>query len=524
MRIPLFRVVVALPLSIALMAGCSRPQTGEAGARAALDDAAEVMGGWEALRAVQSQRIVSNGTSFEPTQGLRPGQSREVNTFSETVTVDFGRSAMRIDFKGQRTYPASGPLEFTEVFEGQNGMLEQADASGVVSPVRLHPSRHAARLRDLNRMPARVLIAASGASGLNRADREVAGVMYQVITYQDGPHSVELLIDAATQLPERVVYVEDDPLFGDTRNEWVWSDWLDVRSIRWPHAEERRVNGRAIRRTKVTELAVNPQTAADTFVVADAALQEPARGEWIASEWTLRRAAMGVGFQDFARPQNVELEMVAPGVYHARGGTHHSLVVEMSDHLMVIEAPLFEERSQAVISAIKERVPGKPIRYVMMSHHHNDHSGGIRAYAAEGATVIAHASNVDFVREVLTHAKTVRPDALAIVQSKGAAPPAIDAVEGMKEYTDGTRVVRVYTIPNDAHAEGMLAAYLPAERIIFTSDLYSPAPGGKVDPSNANARALYTAVKTLGLNVDRVVAGHGVIGQFRDLAAVMGKG
>jgi len=515
--------VVALSGSTLLL-GCSAPQTGEAGARAALDDAAEAMGGWEALRAVQSQRIVSQGTSWEPTQGLRPSETREVNTFAETVTVDFGRSAVRIGFKGQRTYPASGPLEFTEVIEGQNGMLEQADAAGVVSPVRLHPSRHATRLRDLNRMPARVLIAAGGSSGLNRADRAVDGVMYQVVTYQDGGQSVELLIDSATQLPARVVYMEDDPLLGDTRNEWAWSDWREVGGVRLPHAEERRVNGLAIRRTTVTEMANNPQVASDAFAVADTALQQPAVGERIASEWTLRRAAMGVGFQDFARPQSVELEMVAPGVYHARGSTHHSLIVEMSDHLMVIEAPLFEERSQAVIAAIKERVPGKPIRYVMMSHHHNDHSGGLRAYAAEGATVIAHAGNVDFVRGMLTHTKTVRPDALALVQSKGAAPPAIDAVETMKEYTDGRRVVRVYTIPNDAHAQGMLAAYLPAERIIFTSDLYSPAPGGKVDPSNANARAFYTAVKTLGLNVDRVVAGHGVIGLFRDLAAVMAKG
>ncbi|MBI3047500.1 MAG: hypothetical protein HYY76_04235 [Acidobacteria bacterium] len=93
-----------------------------------------------------------------------------------------------------------------------------------------------------------------------------------------------------------------------------------------------------------------------------------------------------------------------------------------------------------------------------------------------------------------------------------------------KEYTDGSRVVQVHTIPNTAHAQGMLAAYLPMERIIFVSDLYSPAPGARVDPSNANARTFYTAVKALGLNVDRVVGGHGAVGPFRDLAAAMEKG
>lgn len=518
--------LVVLSISTALVLGCSGPQTGQAGAQRALDDAAEAMGGWEAVRAIQTQRLASKGSSFEPMQGMQPGETRQVNSFSETVTIDFGRSAVRIAFDGQRTYPASGPLSFVEIVDGQNGSLEQADAAGIVSPVRLHASRHAARLRDLNRVPARVLTTASQASGLNRVpDRAIDGVTYQVVTYQDAGQAVELLIDASTHLPARIAYLEDDPLLGDTRNEWVWSDWREVGGVRLPHSEERRVNGLVIRTATITEVQNNPTAASNAFAIPDAARQQPEAGERIVSEWTLRRAAMGVGFQDYGRPQTVELDMVAPGVFHARGGTHHSLIVEMTDHLMVIEAPLFEERSRAVINAIKEKLPAKPIRYVMVTHHHNDHSGGIRAYAAEGATVIAHASIVPFLQGVFTHAKTIRPDALALVQAKGSlANVPIDGVETMKEYTDGGRVVQVHAIPNSEHAQGMLAAYLPKERIIFVSDLYSPAPGGKVDPSNANARAFYMAVRALGLNVERVAGGHGVVGLFRDLAAAMEKG
>ncbi|MBI3047501.1 MAG: MBL fold metallo-hydrolase [Acidobacteria bacterium] len=384
MRLALFHPV-ALSISAAVIVGCAGPQTGEPGARRALDDAAEATGGSEALRAIQAQRLTSKGSSFEPMQGMQPDETRQVNSFSETVTVDFGRSAMRIAFEGQRTYPASGPLSFTEIVDGQNGSLEQADAAGVVSPVRLHASRHAARLRDLNRMPARVLTTASQAPGLNRLpDRAIDGVTYQVVTYQDAGQAVELLVDASTRLPARVAYLEDDPLLGDTRNEWVWSDWREVAGVRLPHREERRLNGRVIRSTTLTEVENNPAAATNAFAIPAAALQEPEVGERIVSEWTLRRAAMGVGFQDYGRPQNVELETVAPGVFHARGGTHHSLIVEMNDHLMVIEAPLFEERSRAVINATKQKLPAKPIRYVMVTHHHNDHSGGIRAYAAEG--------------------------------------------------------------------------------------------------------------------------------------------
>lgn len=524
MRVPYFGPVV-LSITLALTGGCSAPQTGEPGARRALDDAAAALGGWEALRAVQAQRITREGSSWEPMQGIQPGETRQVNSFSETVTVDFERSAIRIAFDGQRMYPASGPLSFTEIVDGQNGALEQADAAGVVSPARLHPSRHATRLRDLNRMPVRVLTTASQATGLNRTpDRTIDGVTYQIVTYEDAGQAVELHIDGSTHLPARVAYLEDDPLLGDTRNEWVWSDWRDVGGVRLPHSEEYQLNGLVIRRATMKEIQNNPAHPADTFAIADAARQEAEVGERIVSEWTLRRAAMGVGFQDFGRPQNVELERLAPGVFHARGGTHHSMIVEMKDHVVVVEAPLFEERSLAVINAIKKEVPGKPIKYVVVTHFHNDHSGGLRAYAAEGATVIAHASILPFLEGVLTRPKTIRPDVLVQANNGSASKTPLDGVDSMKTYTDGSRVVQVHTIPNAAHAQGMLAAYLPNERLIFVSDLYTPAPGAPVDPSNANARAFYTAVKALGLKVDRVVGGHGAVAPFRDLAAAMEKG
>jgi glyoxylase-like metal-dependent hydrolase (beta-lactamase superfamily II) len=516
--------LVALSMSVVSIVGCSGAQTGEPGAQRALDDAAEAMGGWDALRAVRAQRLASDGSDWEPMQAVQPGETRQINTFSETVTVDFERKAARIAFSAQRVYPAPSRLTFTEVIDGPDGALEQTSAAGVASLNRLHPSRYASRLRDLNRMPVRVLTTASQSAELNRvADQTIDGVTYQIVTYTDAGQTVELHINGSTHLPARVAYMEDDPLLGDTRNEWVWSDWRDVGGVRLPHSEEHQLNGLLIRRETNTDIQNNPAIPSNTFVIAEQARKEPEVGDRIVSEWTWRRAVMGVGFQDFARPQNVELEELAPGVFYARGGTHHSMIVEMKDHLMVFEAPLFEERSLAVIKAIKEKVPGKPIKYVMVTHFHNDHSGGIRAYAAEGATVVAHASIIPFLETVLTRPKTIRPDALALAQAGTSPNVALDGVATMKEYTDGSRVVQVHTIPN-AHAQGMLSPYLPKEGIIFVSDLVSPAPGTPVDPSNTNARAFYTAVKELGLKVDRIVGGHGTAGPFRDLATAMEKG
>lgn len=101
-------------------------------------------------------------------QAVQPGGTRQINTFSEAVTVDFERNAVRIALDGQRAYPAPGRLAFTDIIDGQNGALEQADAAGGTSSGPFNPSRHATRLRDVNRMPIRVLATASESAALDR--------------------------------------------------------------------------------------------------------------------------------------------------------------------------------------------------------------------------------------------------------------------------------------------------------------------------------------------------------------------
>ena len=227
---------------------------------------------------------------------------------------------------------------------------------------------------------------------------------------------------------------------------------------------------------------------------------------------------MGVGYQDFGREQKVDFVEVAKGVYQVTGSTHHSLAVEMKDHIVLIEAPLFEERSLAVIKALETKIPNKPIKYVVMTHFHIDHSGGIRAYAAKGATIVAHEDNLPFLKSVLSRAKTIRPDSLA---KAGSVTPKIEGAKGIKQLSDGERTIELREIPNP-HSAGMLAAYLPNEKLLFVSDLFTP--GTPVEATNTNginnAAALYSVLTDTKLNVDRIVGGHGEVAPLRDLAKV----
>jgi glyoxylase-like metal-dependent hydrolase (beta-lactamase superfamily II) len=511
-------LAIAFGLLMLLSACSSASPTGPDAARTLIDESAASMGGWDALNAVKAQELVMIGGDFEPMQAVTPnGDPRVINRFSENLVADFDKGRMRLTFDAIREYPNTLPIKFTEVIEGDAGMLETPDAKGVPVRERLHPSRLVTRLRDLRRLPVRLLHTAKGGAELTRlADKTDGKSTVRVIQFKDGNLPVEVQFDSFNNLPVRVIYTEDDPIYGDTLNELAFAEWREYSGVRLPQTMAFFVNGNKIREERARNVINNPKLDDASLAVAADIKAQASNGEPIVSQWPLRRVVMGVGYQDFGREQKVDIVQVAPGVYQVKGSTHHSLAVEMKDHIVVVEAPLFEERSLAVIKAIEAKIPGKPIKYLVMTHFHIDHSGGIRAYAAKGATILTQEGNVDFVKGVLSRPKTIRPDSLAKASN---AMPNVEGMKDMKSLTDGDRTIELREVQNP-HSSGMLVAYLPKEKVLFVSDLFTP--GTPVDPSNKNgvdnAAALNTALTGAKLDVARIVGGHGDIAPVADLA------
>jgi glyoxylase-like metal-dependent hydrolase (beta-lactamase superfamily II) len=180
----------------------------------------------------------------------------------------------------------------------------------------------------------------------------------------------------------------------------------------------------------------------------------------------------------------VNFTQLSPGIYHVTGDTHHSLVVEMKDYIIVVEAPLYQERSQAVIDEINKLWPSKPIRYIVQTHSHDDHIGGLRAYAADGAIVVTSDVSKHRVEQILNASHTIRPDMLQLLHPRQAM---IEYVSQKKIISDGNRSMEIYPVKN-SHADDMLAVYLPKEKILLDSDLYSP--GGSPAPFKIYAKQL----------------------------------
>lgn len=190
-------------------------------------------------------------------------------------------------------------------------------------------------------------------------------------------------------------------------------------------------------------------------------------------------------------------------MHKIQGVGHATIVVEMRDHVIAVEGPLYEARTAPLVKSIREKVPTKPIRYIIPTHHHLDHAGGIRAFMASGATVIASFSAKEFYSRVASAPHTRRPDSLE-KQQGGVVIEAFGG--GPRILTDGARRVEVYPLPT-SHAEDLVVIYLPAEKIVIEADHISPR-NGQVRAAPI-VKEFVTALDKLNLDVSTIVGIHG---------------
>jgi glyoxylase-like metal-dependent hydrolase (beta-lactamase superfamily II) len=212
------------------------------------------------------------------------------------------------------------------------------------------------------------------------------------------------------------------------------------------------------------------------------------------------------------------------------GGTHASVAVEFRDFITVIEAPLNEDRSLAVIAEVKKLIPNKPIRYLVSTHHHWDHLGGVRAYVQqEGVTIVLQQANHAYYAEVLwVRPWTLKPDRLALAPPEEVAEGYTFETVGQKYVlTDGTKVMEIYNVQGLAHAQGMLMAYLPKEKILVEADLFTPPAPNAPPPTTITpaSQTFYNNVQRLKLDVTTIAPIHGGrVYPWADFAKIVNSG
>lgn len=311
--------------------------------------------------------------------------------------------------------------------------------------------------------------------------QRIAGKPYSVVSWtppRKSPSGQDYKITGYVNdqnLIERVETWVEHPVLGDMHVEATYSNYRDFGGLKIPTRIVQKRAGIQTFEATIAEASANPANIAEL-------LQPPAPPAG-------RGAGPGAPPAGPAAPPAVQSEKMGEGVYRITGG-YVALAVEFRDHVVVLEGGQPEARGLAVIGEVKRLFPNKPIRYVVNTHAHFDHSGGLAPFAAEGVTIITHDNNRTFLEKALSAPRTLLGDALA----KSNRKPKVEGAGTKRALTDGTQMIELHYIQGLEHSDGMLVAFLPKEKILFTGDFNIPAAGQPVSP----------AIKTLVDNVDRL--------------------
>jgi glyoxylase-like metal-dependent hydrolase (beta-lactamase superfamily II) len=201
------------------------------------------------------------------------------------------------------------------------------------------------------------------------------------------------------------------------------------------------------------------------------------------------------------------------------GGTHNSVIVEQGSGVVVIEAPLNEQRSEAVIARVRALFPGKPITAVVNTHSHFDHAGGLRTYVDEGIPVVTLERNAAYYRKAWAAPRTLNPDRLA----KSGKTPTFRTFTDTLRLDDAVHPLDLYAIQGSGHNDVIAMAYLPRDKMLVEADVWTPTPPGAAPPKVVNPLwvNLYDNVRRLNLDVQRVAPLHGAVQDFATLRAAV---
>ncbi len=485
----MLRTTVALILLAAAAAhAADNPETmaerSQTKAREVLDRAVAANGGAEALRDVEVVRLRLTGETYPRLQMTTPAPPFEGGQFDETLLVDLENNRLRLEqkasgfgFDGDNT---------VAIVDGQGNAYD--NRAKTVTPIPAEQATQQQFIQYHRRLPNLLLRQALDRTNSLRylGEDQFEGRPHHVVTFvMPDTQQVALYVDAATGLISKYELIFVDSLTGEEASEIIFSDYQKVGNYQVPRRWRNRLAGE-VSADYATTVEINPAITDDSFRVA-------------AAGYTQVKPV----------PTNLDekVDKLADGVYviqNVAGQNQNTLAVGLGDYVAAIEAPGSSDGADAVIRKIKELFPGKPIRYVAMTHHHGDHIGGMRSFIAEGATVITTAANRPVIENM---AAAKQNDRLAREPHK---PEFLLLENGKRVIEGGGRRVELIDIGPNPHAREMVIAWLPAERVVFQGDLFfvpnNDAPFGPAQPSTVS---FAKKLKELGLSPTRIAAVHG---------------
>jgi glyoxylase-like metal-dependent hydrolase (beta-lactamase superfamily II) len=434
-------------------------------------DAGAVIGSaTKALGADNLKTIEFSGSGSDFVLGQAPSPSSPWPRFNDktyTRVIDLQAPASRLQrIRTQGENPPRGG--------GQQPVVGEQQQTQVIAP----GSPQAAGLQDELTMtlPYGFLKAAAAANATVKS-QTMGGKKYTVVSFtaQNKAPVMGYLNDQ--NILEKVETRIDNTVLGDIPYETAFTDYKDFGGVKFPTHIVQKQGGYPVLDLNITDVKPN----------APANIQSP--------------AAPPAG-----APPAVSSEKLGDGMYLILGG-YAAIAADFKDYIVVVEGPQNDQRAAAIITEAKRLIPNKPIRYVINTHAHFDHAGGLRAFVAEGATVVTHEINKPYYEKVWANSHKLAPDKLAQNPKK----PSFKTMTEKLVLTDGTKVIELYHLQNFGHNDGMIIAYLPKEKVLLEADGFNPPPQplrqtpATISPYTAS---LQSNIERLKLDVQRIIPVH----------------
>ena len=522
-------VLMASGLMLLMAAGCDDEIDGGKGT--AFELAVDFMGGKDAVNAMTTFKIEASGKRFITLEGAKyDDPAGEISTFTTTTSFDLASDNLRIDYK--RTVPliGNGMYTYSEIYKGNVGYVDGIESLFGSGDAAMLSSRWASGRKQQELLHPHLLVreALKDSSAVTfPGQMSEGGETFDIIEVKDAIHPIQLWVAADGHIARATTLVNDF-LRRDTEMVVTYEDWQG-EGVKFPNKVSIQYAGQDLHIEDRTKVETNATIAADQFTIPaeampmfDAAL---ARFGEETPEFFQMFASIGIPIDARANgtPVATELEP-GSGVYHLGGALHNSLAIEQANGIVIVEGPHSPERADAIIAWAKTMFPTKSITHVIATHHHMDHTAGLRSFVSAGAKVIVHEASKDFYADIFKAPSTVVPDTLAQTPATAMIESVVAGTDTVIADATNPVTIRQFTNP---HCGDMVVVHVPLPGaqagVLFESDLYNPGNGG-VSLSPAFAKALLDGITDLAtppnaLDITVVAGGHGGFAPLTELTA-----
>lgn len=438
-------------LCIVGFAGLAQAQVG-GDAREVVTRAAEALGGAERIGAVRTLRLrgyghdtYQDGGSLITTEPTAPEKMTILTAYERTI--DFANDRTRVRAKQSRAFvfAARAMMEGRPIDQGLDGDVA-FDTAANGSARRLSSDVAQRRRMELLAHPL-VAVRAALRSDSRWGNRRTEGGAMLVDVTTAGGQKFTLAVAGSTALPVWVRWTGPHENLGDLTYRAEFSGYEPIEGVWLP-------------------MSIN--------VVSDFK-------DNVQMRLHIDRYSLNGDYGDLAAPAavraapaptpayTVDATVVAPGVWLLSGnGGANSVLLEFADHLTLFEVPTNRAWTQALIDKARSVVPGKPLTEAITSHHHFDHTGGLRTAIAEGLTIIAQTGNIAWYEALAARRVEAFPDAL----SRSGRAIKTRGVDDHLRLSDDKLTVDLYRVVANGHMAHGLMAYVPEHRLLIQGDLF----------------------------------------------------